>query len=53
MCECIKFFLFTASVTIEPEPQPSTVFQHKQGKKTIDVYWLADDGGVIIIYYFH
>lgn len=22
-----------------------TVFQTAQGKKTIDVYWIADDGG--------
>lgn len=29
-------------------PQPMTVFQKKQGKKTIDVYWLCDDGGLII-----
>lgn len=28
--------------------QPSTVFQEKQGKKTIDVYWLSDDGGLNI-----
>lgn len=26
-------------------PQPTTVFQSKQEKKTIDVYWLFDDGG--------
>lgn len=25
--------------------QARTVFQEKQGKKTIDVYWLSDDGG--------
>lgn len=37
--------LFAASVSIEPEPQHSTQFQKKQGKKTIDVYWLSDDGG--------
>lgn len=42
----IKFF--AASVSTDPEPQPSTVFQKKQGKKTIDVYWLSDDGGLII-----
>lgn len=30
-------------------PQPITVFQKKQGKKTIDVYWLSDDGGLIIL----
>lgn len=30
-------------------PQPITVFQKKQGRKTIDVYWLSDDGGLIIL----
>ena len=25
--------------------QVKTVFQNDQGKKTIDVYWIADDGG--------
>lgn len=37
-------------VAVDPETlmaltQPSTVFQTRQGKKTIDVYWLSDDGG--------
>lgn len=27
------------------EEQASTVFQSEQGKKTIDIYWLFDDGG--------
>lgn len=40
--------LFAATVSIEAEPQPSTVFEKKQGKKTIDVYWLCDDGGLTI-----
>lgn len=40
--------LFAASVCLDAEPQASTVFQKKQGKKTIDVYWLSDDGGLII-----
>ncbi|XP_010882278.3 solute carrier family 12 member 3 isoform X2 [Esox lucius] len=31
------------------EPQPFTVFQSKQGKKTIDVYWLFDDGGLTLL----
>uniref|UniRef100_A0A3Q4MZ62 Solute carrier family 12 member 3 n=1 Tax=Neolamprologus brichardi TaxID=32507 RepID=A0A3Q4MZ62_NEOBR len=35
---------YHTSVSIEPEPQHSTQFQKKQGKKTIDVYWLSDDG---------
>eukprot|EP00066_Takifugu_rubripes_P004057 XP_003967138.1 PREDICTED: solute carrier family 12 member 3 [Takifugu rubripes] len=30
-------------------PQPITVFQKKQGKKTIDVYWLSDDGGLTLL----
>lgn len=25
--------------------QIKTAFQNDQGKKTIDVYWIADDGG--------
>lgn len=37
-------------LVVDPEslltlPQPTTVFQSKQEKKTIDVYWLSDDGG--------
>ncbi|XP_056137610.1 solute carrier family 12 member 3 [Lampris incognitus] len=31
------------------ELQPRTVFQRKQGKKTIDVYWLSDDGGLTLL----
>ncbi|MEQ2299714.1 hypothetical protein AMECASPLE_017966 [Ameca splendens] len=38
-----------SSVTVELEPQPTTVFQKKQGKKTIDVYWLSDDGGLTLL----
>uniref|UniRef100_A0A4W4HFF7 Solute carrier family 12 member 3 n=1 Tax=Electrophorus electricus TaxID=8005 RepID=A0A4W4HFF7_ELEEL len=30
-------------------PQASTVFQSKQEKKTIDVYWLFDDGGLTLL----
>lgn len=37
------------SMVTEPQPQPSTVFQSQQGKKTIDVYWLFDDGGEFIV----
>uniref|UniRef100_A0A4W6EQJ0 Solute carrier family 12 member 3 n=1 Tax=Lates calcarifer TaxID=8187 RepID=A0A4W6EQJ0_LATCA len=37
------------SVSIDPAPQPSTVFQKKQGKKTIDIYWLSDDGGLTLL----
>ncbi|TDH09232.1 hypothetical protein EPR50_G00084650 [Perca flavescens] len=39
----------TSSISIEPEPQTSTVFQKKQEKKTIDVYWLSDDGGLTLL----
>ncbi|XP_047451217.1 solute carrier family 12 member 3 isoform X2 [Mugil cephalus] len=39
----------SSAIPIEPEPQPSTVFQKKQGKKTIDVYWLSDDGGLTLL----
>ncbi|XP_053478961.1 solute carrier family 12 member 3 isoform X1 [Ictalurus furcatus] len=40
--------------TLDPEsllamPQPTTVFQSKQEKKTIDVYWLFDDGGLTLL----
>ena len=37
------------AMVTEPQPQPSTVFQSQQGKKTIDVYWLFDDGGEIVV----
>uniref|UniRef100_A0A7N8YNA5 Solute carrier family 12 member 3 n=1 Tax=Mastacembelus armatus TaxID=205130 RepID=A0A7N8YNA5_9TELE len=39
----------TSSVSIDAELQPGTVFQKKQGKKTIDVYWLFDDGGLTLL----
>nr|XP_033465799.1 solute carrier family 12 member 10, tandem duplicate 1 [Epinephelus lanceolatus] len=29
--------------------QIRTVFQNDQGKKTIDVYWIADDGGLTLL----
>ncbi|XP_054881198.1 solute carrier family 12 member 3-like isoform X2 [Poeciliopsis prolifica] len=29
--------------------QMRTVFQNNQGKKTIDVYWIADDGGLTLL----
>ncbi|KAG9273155.1 solute carrier family 12 member 3 [Astyanax mexicanus] len=42
------------STSMDPESliamtQPSTVFQTKQEKKTIDVYWLFDDGGLTLL----
>uniref|UniRef100_A0A8D3DXL9 Solute carrier family 12 member 3 n=1 Tax=Scophthalmus maximus TaxID=52904 RepID=A0A8D3DXL9_SCOMX len=39
----------SSSVSTDPDPQPSSVFQEKQGKKTIDVYWLSDDGGLTLL----
>ncbi|XP_059713668.1 LOW QUALITY PROTEIN: solute carrier family 12 member 3 [Haemorhous mexicanus] len=40
--------------TVDPaalasEQQASTIFQSKQGKKTIDIYWLFDDGGLTLL----
>ncbi|XP_073693536.1 solute carrier family 12 member 3-like [Garra rufa] len=32
-----------------PNDQIKTVFQNKQGKKTIDVYWISDDGGLTLL----
>ncbi|KAI7814322.1 putative solute carrier family 12 [Triplophysa rosa] len=29
--------------------QIKTVFQTKQGKKTIDIYWISDDGGLTLL----
>ncbi|XP_073715776.1 solute carrier family 12 member 3-like [Misgurnus anguillicaudatus] len=29
--------------------QVRTIFQTKQGRKTIDVYWIADDGGLTLL----
>uniref|UniRef100_A0AAZ3SC71 Solute carrier family 12 member 3 n=1 Tax=Oncorhynchus tshawytscha TaxID=74940 RepID=A0AAZ3SC71_ONCTS len=55
-CTPCKFFIYFVLVIVdpdamvtEPQPQPSTVFQSQQGKKTIDVYWLFDDGGEIVV----
>ncbi|XP_077041083.1 solute carrier family 12 member 3 isoform X9 [Agelaius phoeniceus] len=44
----------TAPGTVDPttlasEQQASTIFQSKQGKKTIDIYWLFDDGGLTLL----
>uniref|UniRef100_A0A8C7I0Q6 Solute carrier family 12 member 3 n=1 Tax=Oncorhynchus kisutch TaxID=8019 RepID=A0A8C7I0Q6_ONCKI len=57
-CTPRKFFIYFVLVIVDPDamvtepqpqPQPSTVFQSQQGKKTIDVYWLFDDGGEIVV----
>ncbi|XP_040893772.1 solute carrier family 12 member 3 [Toxotes jaculatrix] len=45
---CIRTSI-TSSISIDPEIQPNTVFQKNQGKKTIDVYWLSDDGGLTLL----
>ncbi|XP_066541876.1 solute carrier family 12 member 3 [Hoplias malabaricus] len=42
------------SISMDPDsltnlPQPTTIFQTKQEKKTIDVYWLSDDGGLTLL----
>ncbi|KAL2079179.1 hypothetical protein ACEWY4_024923 [Coilia grayii] len=29
--------------------QTRTVFQNKQGKKSIDIYWISDDGGLTLL----
>uniref|UniRef100_A0A667X582 Solute carrier family 12 member 3 n=1 Tax=Myripristis murdjan TaxID=586833 RepID=A0A667X582_9TELE len=39
----------TNRTSVGTEPQLGTVFQKKQGKKTIDVYWLSDDGGLTLL----
>ncbi|XP_077374173.1 solute carrier family 12 member 3 [Festucalex cinctus] len=43
--------IISSAVPIDREAQPSrpTLFQKKQGKKTIDVYWLSDDGGLTLL----
>uniref|UniRef100_A0A8V5GYM7 Solute carrier family 12 member 3 n=1 Tax=Melopsittacus undulatus TaxID=13146 RepID=A0A8V5GYM7_MELUD len=35
--------------TLACEQQASTIFQSEQGKKTIDIYWLFDDGGLTLL----
>ncbi|XP_038316754.1 solute carrier family 12 member 3 isoform X3 [Canis lupus familiaris] len=42
------------SVSVDPdalvrEEQASTIFQSEQGKKSIDIYWLFDDGGLTLL----
>ncbi|XP_007945504.1 solute carrier family 12 member 3 [Orycteropus afer afer] len=44
----------SVSGTLDPEAlvreeQASTIFQSEQGKKTIDIYWLFDDGGLTLL----
>ncbi|XP_049661367.1 solute carrier family 12 member 3 isoform X2 [Accipiter gentilis] len=35
--------------TLAGDQQASTIFQSEQGKKTIDIYWLFDDGGLTLL----
>ncbi|XP_038597036.1 solute carrier family 12 member 3-like [Tachyglossus aculeatus] len=35
--------------TVPPDQQPRTPFQFKQGRRTVDVYWLSDDGGLTVL----
>ncbi|XP_071670309.1 solute carrier family 12 member 3 isoform X2 [Patagioenas fasciata] len=35
--------------TLAGEQQANTIFQSEQGKKTIDIYWLFDDGGLTLL----
>ncbi|XP_069071914.1 solute carrier family 12 member 3 [Pleurodeles waltl] len=44
----------SANNTLDPEAlaaeeQANTIFQTDQGKKTIDIYWLFDDGGMTLL----
>ncbi|KAM8861686.1 LOW QUALITY PROTEIN: solute carrier family 12 member 3 [Synchiropus picturatus] len=41
--------LLTRLSTAADDPQVSSPFQKKQAKKTIDVYWLSDDGGLTLL----
>uniref|UniRef100_A0A8C8AC25 Solute carrier family 12 member 3 n=1 Tax=Otus sunia TaxID=257818 RepID=A0A8C8AC25_9STRI len=36
-------------IALAGEQQASTIFQSEQGKKTIDIYWLFDDGGLTLL----
>ncbi|MBN3299573.1 S12A3 protein, partial [Amia calva] len=38
-----------ASLDMVEEKQTNTVFQRKQGKRSIDVYWISDDGGLTLL----
>uniref|UniRef100_A0A2R9BHP5 Solute carrier family 12 member 3 n=1 Tax=Pan paniscus TaxID=9597 RepID=A0A2R9BHP5_PANPA len=43
-----------ASARVDPkalvkEEEATTIFQSEQGKKTIDIYWLFDDGGLTLL----
>uniref|UniRef100_UPI00398E5B08 solute carrier family 12 member 3 n=1 Tax=Pristiophorus japonicus TaxID=55135 RepID=UPI00398E5B08 len=40
---------YVDSSAVVVEQQASTIFQLEQGKKTIDIYWLFDDGGLTLL----
>uniref|UniRef100_A0AAR2JDY9 Solute carrier family 12 member 3 n=1 Tax=Pygocentrus nattereri TaxID=42514 RepID=A0AAR2JDY9_PYGNA len=51
---CRNLSNVTFSAAVDPDsltalPQPTTIFQTRQEKKTIDVYWLSDDGGLTLL----
>uniref|UniRef100_A0A669BB69 Solute carrier family 12 member 10, tandem duplicate 1 n=1 Tax=Oreochromis niloticus TaxID=8128 RepID=A0A669BB69_ORENI len=52
-CLCILRMMDGLDVSDESDfkglDQIKTVFQTAQGKKTIDVYWIADDGGLTLL----
>uniref|UniRef100_A0A4W6EH58 Solute carrier family 12 member 10, tandem duplicate 1 n=1 Tax=Lates calcarifer TaxID=8187 RepID=A0A4W6EH58_LATCA len=51
----LKAYSFSCYITVDDisskgdSDQIKTVFQNDQGKKTIDVYWIADDGGLTLL----
>lgn len=51
ICSCKNDNLNFLWIAVDPEAvtveqQASTIFQINQEKKTIDIYWLFDDGGI-------
>uniref|UniRef100_A0A4W4FNR4 Solute carrier family 12 member 10, tandem duplicate 1 n=1 Tax=Electrophorus electricus TaxID=8005 RepID=A0A4W4FNR4_ELEEL len=48
---CFPFYsaLDNENTTNIKNDEIRTVFQNKQGKKTIDVYWISDDGGLTLL----
>ncbi|XP_008833146.1 solute carrier family 12 member 3 isoform X4 [Nannospalax galili] len=53
MCEGLNvpdmMQMHTGPEVLVQEEQASTIFQSEQGKKTIDIYWLFDDGGLTLL----
>uniref|UniRef100_A0A6I8P406 Solute carrier family 12 member 3 n=1 Tax=Ornithorhynchus anatinus TaxID=9258 RepID=A0A6I8P406_ORNAN len=46
---CLHPISLVDSGAMDAEQQASTIFQSEQGKKTIDIYWLFDDGGLTLL----